>query len=88
MDLLKVVEEPGICEVVVSKTHGSTMSRSVRVWLHEEPVEGLEGFDPNDFLSGFWDVHGVSDLGLREDPGSLLRCLCARGRGLRVMATV
>jgi len=35
------------CEPEVSRTHGSTVGRSVGVWLHEEsPVESLEGFDP------------------------------------------
>ena len=62
----------------VSITHGSTVGRSVNVWLHEESVEGLEGSDPDGFLGGLGDEHGVSDLGLQEDPDSLLRCLRAQ----------
>ena len=44
-----------------------------------EPVEGLEGSDPDDFRGGLENEHeGVSNLGLREDLGSLLMCLRPR----------
>ena len=45
----------------------------------KEPVEGLEGSDPDDFRGGLGNEHeGVSNLGLREDLGSLLMCLRPR----------
>ena len=34
--LAQVIEEHGICELEVSITHGSTLSRSVGIWLHKE----------------------------------------------------
>jgi len=39
----------------------------------------LDDPDSDDFLGGLEEEHEeVSDMGLREDPGSFLRYLCAR----------
>ena len=69
----RVVDEPGVFRSEVPILYGSPGGGSSVVALIEEPVENLDGSDSDDSLSDFGDEdEGVSDLGLRENHGSLL----------------
>jgi len=75
----RVADELGVSGSEVPRLCGSSGSGSSAVALIEGPVESLDGSDSDDSLSDFRDQDkGGSDLGLKEDPGSLLSYLRAR----------
>ena len=75
----RVVDELGVPGPEVLRLCVSPGGGSSAVGLIERPVESLDGSDSDDSLCDFGDQdEGVSDLDLREDPGSSLSYLRAR----------
>jgi len=75
----RVADELGVSGFKVPKLYGSLGGGSSAVALIKGPVENLDCSDSNGSLSDFGNEdEGVSDLGLREDPRSLLFYLRAR----------
>ena len=75
----QAASEPDVSEPEVPRFCRHTGDRSRGIRFIEEHVVGLDNSDSDDFLGDLREEHeGVSNLGLREDLGSLLKYFHAR----------
>ena len=75
--VIQVADEPDVSRPEVPRHCDSPGDGSAGIGLVEEPEESLDGSDYDASLGDLGDQNGVSDLGLKEDLGSLLGYLHA-----------